>query len=45
MLRAQRIVRNKEERMLFSLGCSAESFVVSLMPDQLTQPGGTVNAS
>ena len=41
----QRTIRNEEDKMLFSLGHSAESFVVSLLSDQLAQPEGTVNAS
>ena len=45
MLRAQRTVRNKEDETVFSLGHSAESFVVSLLSDQLAQPEGTVNVS
>ena len=45
VLRAQRTVRNEEDKMLFSFGCSAESFVVGLLSDQSAQPEGTVNAS
>ena len=45
MLRAQRTVRNEEDKTLFSLSRSAESFVASLLSDQLAQPEGTVNAS
>ena len=44
MLRAQRTVRNEEDKTSFSLGRSAESFVVNLLSDQLAQPEGTVNA-
>ena len=44
-LKAQRTVRNEEDKTSFSLGRSAESFVVSLQSDQLAQPEGTVNAS
>ena len=43
--RAQRTVKNEEDKTSFSLGRSAESFVVSLQSDQLAQPEGTVNAS
>ena len=42
--RAQRIVRNEEDKTSFSLGRSAESSVVNLLSDQLAQPEGTVNA-
>ena len=45
MPRAQRTVRNEEDKTSFSLGRSAESLVVSLLSDQLAQPEGTVNAS
>ena len=45
MLRAQRTVRNEEDKTLLGLGRSAKSFVVSLLLDQLAQPEGTVNAS
>ena len=44
MLRAQRTVRNEEDKTSFSLGRSAESSVVNLLSDQLAQPEGTVNA-
>ena len=40
-----RSVVNKDDTTLFRLGRSAESFVVSLLSDQLAQPVGTVNAS
>ena len=40
MLRAQRTVRNEEDKTLFSLGRSAESFSVSPVSDQLAQPEG-----
>ena len=42
---AQRTVRNEEDNTLFSLGRSANSFVVSLLSDMLAQPEGTDNAS
>ena len=42
MLRAQRTVRNEEDKTSFSLGRRAESFVVSLLSDQSAQPEGTV---
>ena len=42
--RTQRTVRNEEVKTSFSLGRSAESFVV-LLSDQSAQPEGTVNAS
>ena len=45
MFRAQRTVRNEENKTSFSLGRSAESFIVSLLSDQLAQLEGTVNAS
>ena len=45
MLRAHRTVRNEEGKTSFSLDLSAESFVVSLLLDQLAQPEETVNAS
>ena len=45
VLRAQRTVRNEEDKTSFSLGHSAESVVVSLLSDQLAQPEGIVNAS
>ena len=45
MLRAQRTVKNEEDKTSFSLGRSADSFVASLLPDQLAQPEGTVNAA
>ena len=38
-------VRNEGDKTSFSLGRSAESFVVSLLSDQLVQPEGTVNTS
>ena len=41
---AQRTVRNEEDKTSFSLGRSAESFVVSLQSDQLAQPEGTVSS-
>ena len=44
-LKAQRTVRNEEDKTSFSFGRSAESLVVSLLSDQLAQPEGTVNAS
>ena len=45
MLRAQRTVRNEEDKTSFSLGRSADRFVARLLSDQLAQPEGTVNAS
>ena len=42
MLRAQRTVRNEEDKTSSSLGRRAESFVVSLLSDQSAQPEGTV---
>ena len=45
MLRAQRTIRNEEDKTSFGLGCSTESIVVSLLSDQLAQVEGTVNAS
>ena len=45
MLRGERTVRNEEKKASFSLGRSAESFVVSRLSDQFAQPVGTVNAS
>ena len=45
VLGAQRTVRKEEDKTLFSLGRSAERFVVSLLSDQLAQPEGIVNAS
>ena len=45
VLGAQRTVRNEDDKTLISLGRRAESFVVSLLSDQLAQPAGTVNAS
>ena len=45
MFRAQRTVRNEENKTSFSLGRSAESFVISLLSDQFAQPEGTVDAS
>ena len=44
MLGAQRTVRNEEDKT-FILGRIAESFVDSVLSDQLAQPEGTVNAS
>ena len=44
VLGAQRTVRNEEDKTLFSLGRSTDSSVVGLLPDQLAQPEGTVNA-
>ena len=44
VLRAHRTVRNEEDKTLFSLGRSTDSSVVGLLPDQLAQPEGTVNA-
>ena len=45
MLRAQRTVRNDEDKTSFSFGRSAESFVVGLLSDHLEQPEEAVNAS
>ena len=45
MLRAKRTARNKVEKTWFSLGRSAESFVVSFLSVQLAQLEVTVNAS
>ena len=45
MLKAQTTVRNEEGKTSFSLGRSAESFVVSILSDQLAQPEESVNAS
>ena len=45
MLRAQRTVRNEEDKTSFSLSRSAESFAVSLLSDRLAQPEVTVDAS
>ena len=44
-LRAQRTVRSEEDKTSFSLGRSAEGFVVSLLSNQLAQLEETVNAS
>ena len=45
MFRAQRTVRNEDDKPSFSLGRSAESFVVSPLSDLLAQPEAAVNAS
>ena len=45
MPRAQRTVRNEEDKTSFSLGRSAESIVIRFLSAQLAQPDGAVNAS
>ena len=45
MFKTQRTVRNEEDKTSFSLGRSAEGFVVSLLSNQLAQLEGIVNAA